>query len=171
MPVSSDLWSSPRLSGPIAHWRDFSDRVSAGMAVAASQGGDLLMTDPDFAAWPLGLRTVSEAFDRWVRVAGQARCTVLAAHFEVVPRRHPRWLAWRAKWGHRVRCLEAPPECASAVRPTFMVSGVLGLRLLEGRHGQGVWSRDPATLAAWRQEIDVILQRSHEAMPPTTLGL
>ncbi|MBI2732850.1 MAG: hypothetical protein HYX44_05980 [Aquabacterium sp.] len=45
------------------------------------------------------------------------------------------------------------------------------LRLNEPLHGTGVWTRDKGVLRTWLGEIDVNLQRSHEALPPTTLGL
>jgi hypothetical protein len=168
---SPDQRTQDALSGSIDSWRDFGDRVSAALAVAAVQGGSLMLVDADFAAWPLGQRSVVEAFQQWALGAGGGRCQLLAADFATLPVKHPRWAAWRPRWAHRVVCHQAPPELASSLWPTLIVEGCVGLRLLESRVGRGVWSRDVPTLRAWQREVDVILQRSDEALPPTVLGL
>ncbi|MBP7503577.1 MAG: hypothetical protein KA784_12410, partial [Aquabacterium sp.] len=54
------------LSGRISSWRDFSDRVSAAMAMAAAEPGPMTLSDRDFTHWPLGQREVVEAFQKWV---------------------------------------------------------------------------------------------------------
>ena len=56
--------------------------------------------------------------------------------------------------------------------PTLLVlHDRLALRVLEPLVGRGLWTRDPAVIGDWLGEVDVILQRSHDALPPTTLGL
>lgn len=157
--------------GRISSWRDFTDRVSAAMAVAATGGGHLVLVDVDFAKWPLGQRSVVEAFQQWALASRGDNCTLVAGDFTGFATTHPRWLAWRTRWGHRVACHQVPAEWVSKLQATLIVRDTLGLRLVESRHGAGLWSRDKADLRVWQQEIDVILQRSHEAMPPTTLGL
>jgi hypothetical protein len=163
--------ASGDLSGRINSWRDFEDRVGAAMAMAAVQPADLTFVDVDFARWPIGRRSVMAAFHQWTLASRAAHCTMLAASYDGFGRMHPLWVAWQRSWVHRVCCYQAPEEFASALMPTLVLHGTLGLRLLEPLHGTGVWTRDEGTLAAWLTEIDVILQRSHEAMPPTTLGL
>lgn len=158
-------------SGRISSWRDFSDRVSAALAVAAVGGGSLTLIDADFAKWPLGQRNVVEAFQQWALASKGHTCTLVAGDFSAFALTHPRWVTWRTRWGHRLACHEAPPECLSKLQATFILQDTLGFRLVESRHGAGFWTRDKADLRVWQQEIDVILQRSHEAMPPTTLGL
>ncbi len=157
--------------GRIGSWRDFADRVSAAMAVAAAGCGSVTLIDTDFAKWPLGQRNVVEAFQQWALASRGHTCTLVAGDFSAFALTHPRWVTWRMRWGHRVGCHEVPPEWMSKLQPTLILQDSLGLRLIESRHGAGIWTRDKADLRVWQQEIDVILQRSHEAMPPTTLGL
>ena len=158
-------------SGQITSWRDFEDRVGALMAMAASRPQDLTLVDTDFVRWPIGQRSVMEAFHQWGLAAPGKHARLLGASFDAFPRVHPRWVAWRLSWAHRVRCYQAPDEYVSGLLPTIVLHGSVGLRLLEPRRGVGVWSRDATVLKAWLDDIDVILQQSHEAFPPTTLGL
>jgi hypothetical protein len=160
------------LSGRISSWRDFADRVSAVMAMAAAEPGLMTLSDRDFSHWPLGQREVVDAFQQWV--LGSAReihCVVLAAGFDAFMRTHPRWVNWRKLWAHRVLCRQAPDDLATAVPTVFVLHGRLALRIVEPLVGRGVWTRDPAVMGDWLTEVDVISQRSHDALPPTTLGI
>ncbi len=158
-------------SGRIDGWRDFEDRIRAAMAIAASHGGELTLVDTHFLRWPLGQRSLMEAFHQWGLQSKHTHCRLLAASFEGFARQHPLWVAWRASWSHRVSCFETPDELASTLKPLLIVDGQLGLRLHDAEHGIGVWTRDPGVLTEWLSEVDVILQRSTPAFPATTLGL
>lgn len=162
---------SNELSGRITSWRDFEDRVGAAMAMAAASPADITLMDIDFVHWPIGQRSVMEAFHQWGLISRGTHCQVIAYSYDAFARLHPRWVAWRGTWAHRVRCYQAPDELVSSLLPTLVLGGTLGLRLLEPMNGVGVWTREDGTLKSWMTEIDVILQRSHEALPPTTLGL
>ena len=158
-------------SGRIDGWRDFEDRLRAALAMGTTEPADWRLCDPDFVQWPLGERAIVEVLQQGTLAHPRTRLTLLAARFEAFPRKHPRWLAWRQDWAHRVRCLQANEEDAPQLRPMLLWPGRLGLRLLDGLSGRGVWSTDPATLHVWQADFDVISQRSTEAMPSTTLGL
>lgn len=158
-------------SGQISSWRDFQDRFRAAMAMAATLASNLTLVDTDFVHWPLGERSVMEAFHQWTLLAKGTHCQLLAAHYDAFARLHPRWVAWRGTWAHRVKCWQAPDELAAGLMPMVIVHDCIGLRLNEPLHGTGVWTRDKGVLRTWLSEIDVNLQRSHEALPPTTLGL
>ena len=157
--------------GRIDGWPDFTDRVRAALAMAAAQPTSILMMDHDFARWPIGERSMIEGFQQWVLQTKLPVCTLIAATLDELPRKHPRWVAWRSTWGHRVTCRVVLEELADAVKPTLLLEGQLGLKLLDPVTGRGVWSRLKSDLTVWRQEFDAISQRSHEAMPSTTLGL
>jgi hypothetical protein len=159
------------LSGRISSWRDFADRVSAALAMAAADPVPLSLSDVDFTHWPLGQRSVMEAFHQWALHGNRLPCQLLAVRFDEMVRQHPRWVNWRGTWGHLVRCWQVPEELHSSVQPLLVLHDRLALRLTEPRLGVGLWTRDPATIKAWLLDFDVILQRSHEAMPSTTLGL
>lgn len=157
--------------GRIEGWRDFGDRFRAALAMGTTEAADWRLCDPDFTQWPLGERAVVEALQEGMLVHPRTRLTLLAARFEAFPRLHPRWLRWRQPWSHRVHCLQACEDEAPQLRPMLLWPGRVGLRLLDGLSGRGVWSTDPATLLMWQADFDVISQRSTEAMPSTTLGL
>jgi hypothetical protein len=162
-------WGAP--SGRIDGWQDFADRLRAAVAMGTVETADWRWSDLDFSRWPLGDRGVVEALQQGVLAHAHTRCTLLAATFDEVPRQHPRWLAWRRPWAHRVRCAQAMTEDVSRLRPMLLWPGRLGLCLLDSALGVGVWSTDAATLHGWQNDFDVILQRSTEALPSTTLGL
>lgn len=159
------------LSGRFDGWLSFQDRLLAGMAVAAVQPADLIFCDVDFKHWPMGSVSMLDAFHQWVMASSVAQCRLMAAHFDEMPRRHPRWLAWRQPWGHRVKCLQMPEDVAQSVVPTFIVKDQLGIRVIDSLTGAGLWTRDIGTVREWTLEVDVISQQCHEAMPSTTLGL
>ncbi len=170
--ASAELHPASELSGRVGSWRDFADRVSAAMAMAAAEPGCITLSDRDFTHWPLGHREVVEAFQQWV--LGSAReihCQVLAANFDGFARSHPRWVQWRKVWSHRVLCRQAPEDLASSVPTLLVLHEKLALRVMEPLVGRGLWTRDPAVIGDWLSEVDVISQRSHDALPPTTLGL
>jgi hypothetical protein len=158
-------------SGQISSWRDFQDRFRAAMAMAATQAADLTLVDHDFAHWPVGERSVMEAFHQWGLLSRGTHCQMLAASYDLFATSHPRWVAWRGTWSHRVKCWLAPEELASSLAPTFIMHGIIGLRVNEPMHGAGIWTCDAGVLRTWLVEIDVNLQRSYEALPRTTLGL
>ncbi|MBC7699442.1 hypothetical protein [Aquabacterium sp.] len=162
--------SEPAL-GRIDGWPDFIDRVRAAMAMAAAHPVPLYFCDGDFSRWPLGERSVMEAFQQWGLNSRVTHCVLVAATLDELPRRHPRWVAWRGTWAHRVKCYLADPDQGPSLMPTLVLEKQLGLRLLDPISGRGLWSRRPVDLSEWRQEADVILQRCSEALPPTTLGL
>lgn len=159
------------LSGRFDGWQSFQDRLAAGMAMAAADPADLCFCDADFAHWPLSSASMVEAFHQWVMASSATQCLMLAVHFDAMPRLHSRWLKWRQPWGHRVKCRVVPEDSVAGMLPTFILKERLGIRVMDLKSGAGVWTRDPATLREWLSEIDVISQRSHEALPVTTLGL
>lgn len=158
-------------TGRIDGWRDAGDRFRAAMAVLAASPADVWVADRDFAHWPLGERSVMVAMHGWAVEGGRKRMTLLGVDFDALARHHPRWAQWRGTWSHRVACLQAPESLQDEVHATLLIGDVIGLKVLDHRHGTGFWTRDKARLAAWQAELDVILQRSSEALPPTTLGL
>lgn len=162
---------SEALSGRFDGWLSFQDRLAAGMAMAAADPADLYFCDLDFAHWPLGSASVVEAFHQWVMASSATQCLLLALHFDAMPRQHSRWIKWRQPWGHRVQCRVVPEDAAAGLLPTFVLKDRLAIRIMDVKTGAGIWSTDPATIRDWLSEIDVISQRSHEALPVTTLGL
>lgn len=170
--ANAELHPVSELSGRISNWHDFADRVRAAMAMAAAEPVCITLSDCDFTNWPLGQREVVESFQQWVLGSSrEIHCQVLSANFEGFARTHPRWVQWRKVWSHRVLCRQAPEDLATSVPTLLVLQDKLALRLSDPLSGRGLWTRDPAVVRDWLSEIDVILQQSHDALPPTTLGL
>lgn len=167
----SELAQNGDEGGRIDGWRDFSDRVCAALAWACTEPSPLRLSDKDFQAWPLGQRSVVAALQSWAMAHRQVQMQVLLAHSDRVAVQHPRWINWRQSWAHRVQVWQADDDQRDQVPTVLLVGKVLGLRLHDPQRGQGVWTRDAATVQRWQDEFDVILQRSVSALPVTTLGL
>jgi hypothetical protein len=151
---------------------EFAAAVRAVLTDAVDHGTrELWLVDPDFAAWPLGERATVDLLLRWAQGGAGRRIHLIAHHFDELPRRHPRFTAWRRDWAHVVTCREVAELDASEV-PTLLLAGDgLGLQLPERQHVRGRWFRDETDWRTWREVVDALLQRSAEAFPATTLGL
>jgi len=167
--------SSAPSSGRIDGWREFQARFHALLGEASAVPGECHWADVDFAHWPLGERAVTDVLQQWMREHAGARVKLLAGHFDVLQRAHPRWLSWRQTWSHRVVCWQASDEIVADLRSMFIwadASGVrAGIRMLDPVAAVGQWTTDQAVLAVWQADFDAYLQRSSEGMPCTTLGL
>ena len=163
------------MSGRIDGWLEFQERFRASLALVSASPGECRWVDADFARWPLGERAVTDVLQEWMLRHSGASVTLLAGHFDVLPRTHPRWLNWRQTWSHRVRCWQASDEITADLRPMFIwrdPSGDrLGIRMLDSVTAVGQWTTDASVLSLWQADFDAYLQRSSEGMPCTTLGL
>ena len=149
---------------------EFHDALRAALTEVAEAGcRELLLCDEDFAEWPLGERAIVELFTRWA--GAQRRLVVLARSFDVIARRHARWVEWRTQWAHVVEC-RALEEGESGVLPTLLLApGHVCVRLFDPERYRGNVSHEPLELVRERESFDALSQRSLTAFPPTTLGL
>ena len=149
---------------------EFQAAVRAALAEAAAAGWrELFLCDPDFAAWPLGERVVVESLEQWIGARHQL--TIVARHFDDVPRRHPRWVQWRSRWSHVAHCRALPELSADDVPVMLLAPGALVLNIADPLHYRGLLARDAASTRLAKERLDAILQRSIEAFPVTTLGI
>ena len=156
--------------GLITSRGEFHQALRRGFAAAAAAGcRELWLCDPDFADWPLGDRAVVEHMSQWA--ASQRRMVLLAASFDDVVRRHPRWVAWRRQWAHVVHCHCATEIEACGVPTLLVAAGLFSVRLSDPLHHRGRWSTEPADEFRCRDIVDANLQRSVEAFPVTVTGL
>ena len=148
----------------------FHAAVRAALAEAAAEGWrELWFSDPDFANWPLGERSVIESLTQWA--GAQRRLTVLALHYDEISRRHARWAHWRRQWAHVVHCRALQELQADDVPVMLFAPGALTLRLLDPLRYRGTTSRQVSDGVQASELIDAISQRSVEAFPASTLGL
>lgn len=162
--------STDEPSGLITSRAEFQAALQQAFGSLASAGArEVWLCDEDFADWPLGERAVVERFTEWA--ASSRRLTVLARTFDVIARRHPRWVEWRRHWSHIVTC-RTNVELATGEFPTVLLgAGVVSLRLSDTVRHRGRLSNDKGDEVRCKEQIDAVLQRSEDAFPATTTGL
>jgi hypothetical protein len=154
----------------VASRAEFRDAVRSCLAQAADAGArDIVMVDPTFADWPLNDMSVVATLARW---ASSSRSLTLMAHrYEGLPRRHMRFVEWRRNWSHVVRC-RCDQDLEEQQIPTLLlVPGRVCLRMVDNVNYRGTMSGKAVDLAAGRETVDALLQRSTESFPVTALGL
>lgn len=156
--------------GIITSRLDFQEAVRLALIEAADCGGrEMLLMDPDFADWPLGEPEVIDSLVRWA--LPHRRMVFVAARFDELARRHPRWVAFRRQYAHVVDCRTPDETDAGSLSTLLLVGEVLALRMSGMVHGRGRLTRERTELLQWRDAVDALLQRSAPAFPATTLGL
>lgn len=149
---------------------DFVQALRDGFALAAAQGcRELLLSDPDFADWPLGEPAVLDHLTRWA--FAHRKLTMLGRHFDEVSRRHARFVSWRRQWSHVIECRSPDGDDEHEVPTVLLAPGLVTLRLLNPIQYRASWSVDEGDAVRAREHLDALLQRSVEAFPATTLGL
>lgn len=157
---------------PVIDTRDgFTAALRWGFDQALAQSArSLVFVDPTFEHWPLDDLEALQTLTQWARLPGR-QLTLLAARFEEVPRRQPRFTAWRKEWAHTIRALQAPAEFAADL-PTLMLDDRrLSIHLIDAVNWRGRVAQDPRARLLWQEKVDVVLQRSEPAFAATTLGL
>lgn len=154
-----------RFSGP----REFAQLVRDALAAAAQAGWrEIVLSDPDFADWPLGERAVAQSLQDWS--ASGRRCTLLARRWDEVARRHARFVTWRQTWSHIIDA-RGCPSADRAELPSAIWSPAWVLQRLDLDHGVGWCGSEPARRVELREQLDHWLTKSSPAFPATTLGL
>jgi len=129
---------------------------------------ELCFVDPDFEAWPLEDADLLGALTAWAR-RPKRRLLMIANRFDELPARRPRFTAWRRTWAHVVECRATDVESSQV--PTLLLAGGYSLHLADRLQWRGHWLADDSEVAAWREVVDVLVQRSEVAFPANTLGL
>jgi hypothetical protein len=149
---------------------EFQEAVRDALDRAAEQGcRELTLVDPDFADWPLGEQRVLDALTRWAQ--SQRKLTLVARSYDMIVRRHPRFVDWRRNFAHVITCREPDEADADDTPSILLASGLLVLRRIDARAWRASLSTDQADTIVWRDGIDALLQRSSDAFPATSLGL
>lgn len=157
--------------GAIDGRADFQAALFWGLATAMAQDARrIVCVDPSFADWPLDEPTLLQGLTDWLP-RPQRQLVLLASQYDDFQRGFPRFCAWRANWAHAVQAWQAPEELAQDL-PTVLVSdAALCVRLIDAPHWRGRAELDGRQARLWRDELDVVLQRSEQALAVRTLGL
>lgn len=160
----------PALTRAIDGRVEFKAALREGFEVLAQgECRELWWCDRDFLEWPLGDLQTIEQLTRWARPHRQL--VVLAADFNLLARRHPRWVEWRRRYSHLVSCRCVDPADVDSIPCMLIVPPQLGVRLRDPLRLQGVCTSVAADIVTMRLQLETYLQRSHESFPATTLGL
>ncbi len=130
----------------------------------------LLFADPDFAAWPLDDPALLDRLTGFLRRPGR-RLTLLAARYDRVEARHPRFTAWRAVWSHAVDARSPDEDSPQALEPLLLDDGPTLVHCWNTDPLRGRAVQDAHAAAAARERIDACRQRSVPAWPMRPLGL
>lgn len=156
---------SGRFEGRIA----FQQLVRDALAAAGREGWrEIILSDPDFADWPLGERAAADSLNAWS--ASGRRCILLARRWDEVVRRHARFVRWRGTWAHIIdarACRAADPlELPSAIWSPGWVMQRLDLDRCNGYSGS-----EPERRLMLRENLQEWLRQSSPSFPSNTLGL
>lgn len=167
MPPEADTAELPSglFDGRVA----FQARLHSAFAAAAQQGWrEIVLSDPDFAEWPLGERSCIAALQAW---AGSGRSLLLVAEdFSVLQRSHARFAAWRRLWSHIVDARACSGSGAPPV-PSAIWTPAWSLHRLDPVRSRGVCSTQPEHGRALRERIDECVRQAKPAFPASILGL
>ncbi|MEO8296564.1 MAG: hypothetical protein ABI574_02010 [Burkholderiales bacterium] len=160
----------PLLQGRIDGRVAFEQGVRAFMAAAVTCGCPTLwLVDADFARWPLGERDVVDAFAQWI--GPRRRLVLMAASFEQLRKRHPRWVRWHAPWVHGIECRLVHEDDRPRVHALALAPGHHALQLADDLRCRGQFVSDAMGLQACAESVEALYARSEAGLPVTTLGL
>ena len=148
---------------------DFTAAVRHALAMALhAKARELCFVDPDFSTWPLENDGVRGALAAWGRLP-KCRLLIVAGNFDALPMRFPRFTTWRKTWAHVIECRQTDVEASQI--PSLLLAGEHSLVLPDRLHWRGHGMADEAEVGAWREVVDVLLQRSEPGFGANTLGL
>jgi hypothetical protein len=161
--------STPLPGGRFEGRQAFISLVRQALQTAAREGWtSLVLSDADFADWPLGERAVVDALSAW---AGRGRhLRLLAQDFGPIWQLHPRFVQWRVTWAHLVEAHALAAASAGEVPSAIWSPGWM-LERLDPLRCVGVTTTDGARRVALRERLDSAWLKGSPSFAPTTLGL
>jgi len=152
------------------------DALRAALISACAEGArEILCFDPDFTRWPWSELEVLAGLTAWARPP--RRLTLVAAQFDELQRRQPRFVSWRQRYDHCVSALAHEPQsgdrpdCEAALIAVGSTGLLMSLRLIDAtrwRFTASFQKHDGILLKDW---FDVAAQRCAAAFAASTLGL
>jgi len=129
---------------------------------------ELILSDDDFADWPLGERATVEALQAWA--ASGRSLQLIARDFGVFAREHARFVRWRQMWDHIVVASTCSGGAAPALPSAIWTPGWF-MRRIDPERCRGVCGSAPESRLALRQLLEECLRHARPGFPASTLGL
>lgn len=149
----------------------WSQALRWGFELAFARGARCITcVDHQFDDWPLDDPALLQRLTQWLRLP-QRRLVLLAADYAGVPRRLPRFSAWRRDWSHAVQPWQACAEMAPHLPSLLLDDQNLSVHLADPVHGRGRAELQARSAVLWREQVQAVLQRSEPGFPVQTLGL
>lgn len=166
-PIPDDLPALPE--GRIQGRREFADLVRLALQTAARDGWtQIVLSDPDFADWPLGERSVIDALNDWACRGRKIR--FMAMDFDRLRELHPRLVQWRTTWSHIVEA-HACRAVAGGELPSAIWSPDWTMERLDIGRCLMVASRRPERRTLLQERLQACWQQGCPSFPATVLGL
>jgi len=147
----------------------FTDLVRQALALAAREGWpQLILSDANFTDWPLGERAVIESLQAWSFQGREIH--FLARDFGPLRLAHPRLVAWRTTWSHRVQA-HAVPSASGSELPSAIWSPGWTLERLDPVRCTLVASTDARRRTNLRERLDACWHKGSPSFAASTLGL
>ena len=148
----------------------FQELVRSALAQAAQQGWrEIMLSDADFADWPLGERAVHNSLQAWARTG--RRLTLLAHNYDEIVRRHARFVGWRGQWDHIIVCRRVAAN-GSQNMPSALWSPHWVMQRLDRQRCIGICGTQPEQRLQLQENLrDWLNNRSSPGFAASTLGL
>lgn len=145
--------------------------VRWGLHTAIAQGARrIVAVDPDFGDWPLDSPNLLQGLTDWLRLP--QRCLVMvAARFDGLPQRSPRFERWRAPWSHAIEGWGVPDELARDLPTLLCCDAAVTVQLVDRLRWRGQASTDERLARQWCEQMDGLLARCERTLAVRTLGL
>ena len=149
----------------------FAQALHWGFDAAIAEGSrSITCVDASFENWPLDDMALLQRLTDWLRLP-QRRLVLLAASYDEVPRRLPRFTEWRRDWAHALQPMQCPAEFAAELPTLLLGERRASVHLIDPVHWRGRAELEARSRLLWQERVDVVLQRSEPAFAITTLGL
>lgn len=169
--LSPRLWPSAEPPPAIDSRGGWQAAVLWALRTAMAQGARrIVAVDPDFADWPLDEPALLEGLTDWLRLP-QRRLVMVAAHFDGLPRRSPRFEGWRAPWAHAIEGWVAPEDMARDLPTLLTCDAAVSVRLVDTLRWRGTASCSERLARQWCEQVDALLLRCERGLAVRTLGL
>ena len=130
----------------------------------------ILWADSDFADWPLDDPALLQRLTAWLRLP-QRHLVLLASDYELLRRRHARFVACYRIWSHAITAFAPTKDDVAELPCLLLADRAVLVQLWDKVHWRGWISTEPAALRLAREQTDALLQRSTSVFAVTTLGL